>query len=73
MAVKTRSWDEAMATLAHYLAEATVPQRIVAWNLLQRRASDHVGIAAPGRLQWPEAWMHLRPEDLLEVSQADAA
>lgn len=64
------TWDDALQAFAHYLAEATVPQRIEAWNRLQRRASDHAGVAAPGRIQWPEAFLHLTPEDLVELVTA---
>lgn len=67
---KRTSWDEALAAFAHYLSEATVPQRIEAWNRLQRRASEHAGIQVPGRIPWPEAFLHLNPDDLVELVTA---
>lgn len=63
----TLTWDDALDAFATYLGQATVPQRMEAWNKLQRRASDHAGIAAPGRLPWPDAFLSLTPDDVLDV------
>lgn len=61
------TWDDALEAFATYLTQASVPQRIEAWNRLQRTASDAVGVQAPGRVPWPEAFLSLTPDDVLEV------
>ena len=62
------SWDDALPAFASALAAATPAERIRMWNTLQRVASQRVpGMDKLSRLPWPQAWLQLTPDDLLEV------
>jgi hypothetical protein len=65
------TWDAAMAALARAMAQGSVPVRNLLWNELQRRASANAGVA-PGRVLWPQAFLHLSPQDVLEIAQEPA-
>lgn len=67
MKTKGLTWDDAMAALAHQLAHAPVAERTRIWNTLQQRASTAAGIDRPGRMPWPQAFLHLTPDDVLDV------
>lgn len=61
------SWDDALPTFTAAMAAAPVPERTRMWNTLQAIASHRIGLDRVARLPWPQAWLQLTPDDLLEV------
>ena len=71
--MKRGGWDEAHAELGRVLGEVAIAERNRIWNTLQASASRNAGADKLGRIPWPQAWLFLTPEDVLDALTAPKA